>query len=304
MNRIERPSILEANILYVILGLLLWFGGSIVQSREIYSGLLITEYIILLIPNLIYLKLMGFSLKKVLRLNKISLKQIKYVVFITIFSYPIAVFFNFIMTFFLTSFGKTLAEPIPMADTPSMYFISLFVIALAPGICEEVMFRGTIMSAYGNLGKRRAITYSAILFGIFHLNLQNLLGPIFLGIILGITVYKTNSLYASIIGHTLSNAIAVTIGYYSTKAMGDINQLEVQALEIPNSLQMLILLGFLALIALISASILMRLIKNMPESRKTELEEPIYRPSRIIDYLPLLVIFALFIYINLNVFFL
>lgn len=304
MEKIERPSILEVNILYLVLGLLLWFVGSIAQARELYSGLLFTEYIIILLPNLIYLKLMGFSLKKVLRLNKISLKQIGYIIFITIFAYPVAIFFNFIMTIIITTFGNTLLDPIPMAETPTMYFISLFVIALGPGICEEVMFRGTIMSAYGNLGKRKAIIYSSILFGIFHLNIQNLLGPIVLGIVLGTTVYKTNSIYASIIGHTLSNGIAVTIGYISTQAMDNIGIEEVPALEIPNFLQMLILLLILGTFASISMFILVKLLKNLPEGKKDILAEPIYRQLRAIDYAPIIPVVGLFIYVNLKIFFL
>ena len=63
MEELKRPSILEANSLYFILGVLLLFLGSYVQSREIYSGLLITEYIIILIPNLIFLKAKKLPIK-------------------------------------------------------------------------------------------------------------------------------------------------------------------------------------------------------------------------------------------------
>lgn len=304
MNRLEKPSILEANILYVLIGVLFMIIGPIVQGREIYSGLLITEYLILLLPNLMYLKLRGFSLTKVLRLNKISFKQIFYVTLITIFAYPIALFFNYIMIMILTYFSEPIIDLVPMAENTSMYFYSLFVIALAPGICEEVMFRGTIMSAYGNLGKRKAILYSAILFGLFHFNLQNLLGPIALGIVLGMTVYKTNSIYASIIGHTLSNGIAVTIGYFATMATEGLSPKEIPALEIPNSVQMLITLIVLGLIALISTIIVRGLIKRLPAGEDSLTEDRTSSESRTVDYIPLLFILVMFILINMKVFFL
>lgn len=304
MERIERPSILEGNILYLMLGILLWVVGSIVHNEEVYSGILITEYIVILLPNLIYLKLRGFSLGKILRLNKISFKQIRYIILITIVSYPIAIFFNFIMTMILSVFGNIVQDPVPMADSLLTYFISLFVIALAPGICEEVMFRGIIMSAYSNLGKKKAIIYSAILFGVFHLNLQNLLGPTVLGMVLGITVYKTNSIYASILGHTLSNGIAVTIGYFATKSIDDIGDGHIPAFEIPNNIQMLILFFILAIFAIIATFILIKLLRGLPEGKETTVIEPVYRGTRTIDYIPLLGIIALFTYINLIVFFL
>lgn len=303
MDRLERPSILETNVLYLFIGILFVFIGSVVQSRELYSGLLITEYLILLLPNLMYLKLMGFSLKKVLRLNKISFKQVGYIVLITIFAYPIAIFFNFIMTMILTYISEPLVDSIPMAETTGMYFLSLFVIALAPGICEEVMFRGTIMSAYGSKGKKKAIIYSAILFGAFHLNLQNLLGPIALGIVLGITVYKTNSIYAGMIGHTISNGIAVTIGFLATKGIDGMSSSDIPALEIPNSIQMLIMLIILGIFALISTIIVRALIKRLPEGKESVPREIISYKHKNIDYFPLVVFLMIFLYVNIKVFF-
>ena len=303
MERLERPSIFEANIFYLFVAILFMIIGSAVQSKEIYSGLLITEYLILLLPNLMYLKLMGFSLKKILRLNKISFKQIGYIILITIFAYPIAIFVNFIMTMILTYASDTIIDPVPMAETTWMYFYSLFVIALAPGICEEVMFRGTIMSAYGRLGEKRAILYSAILFGLFHFNLQNLLGPIALGIVLGMTVYKTNSIYAGMIGHALSNGMAVTIGFFASKGLSNMSVEEVPAFEIPNYIQMLIILMILGVFAIASLFILKGLMKKLPAGRDNLPEEPAYYKIKTIDYIPLISVLLMFVYINVKVFF-
>lgn len=80
------------------------------------------------------------------------------------------------------------------------------------------------MKAYEVYGRKKAIILSAILFGLFHFNLQNLLGPIFLGILFGILVYKTESLLSSIIGHTVNNTIALTIGFLSS----DIQQASIE----------------------------------------------------------------------------
>lgn len=298
MNEKNKLSIFEANILYLVLGILFFYFGGMAQRREVYSGLLITEYIIILLPNLGYLKLRNLSLKKTLRINNISLKQMGYIVLISVFSYPIAIFFNTLMLTILSFFGEMRPNLIPLPDNIPMYFFGLFVIALAPGICEEVMFRGTIMNAYGNLGRNKAIIYSAILFGFFHLNLQNLVGPIFLGLILGITAYKTNSIYASILGHGLNNGIALTIGYFTMKAQSKIG--EVPAFEIPHQMQMLIALSVVAIFALISLFILIRLINKLPGTEVAVDQDIEYSESKIIHYLPLIPILALYIIINIK----
>ena len=299
MSERSRPSILGVNILYLLLGLLLWFAGSIVQSREVYSGLLITEYIIILLPNLIYLKSKGFSLKNVLRLNTISLKQMLYVCLITIFSYPVAIFLNGIVMAIISIFTDVVPNGVPLPNNAPMYLLSIFVIAVAPGICEEVMFRGTIMSAYGRLGKKKAIIYSAILFGLFHLNLHNLIGPTFLGIILGITAYKTNSIYSSMLGHALNNGIAMTIGYFATKAQSNSIGNEVPAFEISYQLQLVMGLAMIGIFAILSACILVKLLKKLPPSEMVieEIEDHANK-TKVIHYLPIVGVLIMFILIN------
>ncbi len=298
MKEFKRNYILEVNFLYLLLGLLLFFLGSAVQNREIYSGLLITEYIIILIPSLLYMKSKKIPLKQSLRLNKISLKQIWYIILITIFSYPIAIFFNTLVITILSFFGELIPSSVPLPENMGLYFLSIFIIGLAPGICEEVMFRGAIMDAYSIMGKKKAIIYSAFLFGLFHLNLQNLLGPMFLGIIFGIIVYKTNSIYSSILAHILNNSIAMTIGYFGMKAQSEIG--DIKAYEVPNQIQMLILLLTIGIFALVSSIILIRLIKKLPQGEIIVKDSIQYEDTKFIYYLPIVGIIFLFIIINIK----
>ncbi|CAK7083621.1 type II CAAX prenyl endopeptidase Rce1 family protein [Tissierella carlieri] len=302
MERFKKSRVLQVNVLYLALGLLLFFLGSIVQSKEIYSGLLITEYIIILLPNLIYLKLTGIPLKQSLRLNKISLKQAWYIIWITIFSYPVAIFLNTLVITILSFFGEMVPSSVPIPENLGLYFLSIFIIALSPGICEEIMFRGTIMNAYEDIGKKKAILFSAILFGLFHLNLQNFAGPTFLGLIFGIIVYKTNSIYSSILGHTLNNGLAMTIGYFGMKAQSQ--AIDVPAYEIPYQTQMLILLAVLSIFAICSLIILIKLIKRLPKGEEGIQQDIQPRETNTLHYIPIIGIIILFIIINIKYLFL
>lgn len=305
MENFNKDSIFHANILFFILGILFVTLGSIVQGIEIYSGLLITEYIIVLIPNLIYLKSKGLSFKKTLRLNRISFKQALYVIGITICTYPIAVFLNLIVILILGLFGDLAVNTVPIPSTAPMYLLSLFIIAISPGICEEIMFRGTIMNAYDKLSKKKAIIYSSILFGVFHLNLQNLVGPILLGLVFGIIVYKTNSIYSSILGHALNNGIAITIGYFTFKAQENQMYVEAPIDEISYGIGMIMSTIIIGIFALISFFVLIKLIKKLPKSQDTEtktlemdMEVESYVVPKFIEYLPVLVVVVIFIIVN------
>ena len=165
------PGVLETNIFYLVEGILLLLLGGFVQSKEIFSGLLITQYLIILTPTIVYLKIRGYSLKSVIKLNKISLKQAVLIPLIVIFSYPVAVFLNYLLVLLLSNFMELRPIPIPIPQNSGEFLMSLIIISISPAICEEVLFRGMIMSSYNKLGKKSAILISAILFGLLPINI-------------------------------------------------------------------------------------------------------------------------------------
>ncbi|GFN36064.1 CPBP family glutamic-type intramembrane protease [Tepidimicrobium xylanilyticum] len=264
----NRPSILGTNVLFLISALLLLTLGAKVQHRELYSGLIITEFIIILLPTLLYIKLGGHSIAEVLRLNSISFLQFIYIIFIVIFAYPIAVFLNYISIMIISRFGQVIPSSVPIPSNYQEFIKSFLVIALSPGICEEAMFRGLIMNSYENMGKKKALVYSAILFGMFHFNSQNLLGPIFLGIIFGIVVFKTDSILSAIIGHTLNNTIALALGYGLNRFGGYNQNFDGVNLAMPEMDLMLYGIIIMGIFALVFGILLIKLINSLP-SRKT-----------------------------------
>lgn len=77
-------------------------------------------------------------------------------------------------------------------------------------IAEELLFRGVV---YGRLklyiGTRAALAGSAILFGVFHVNLVQFLYATLLGLLLAALVEWTGYLYPAILGHMAANVAAV-----------------------------------------------------------------------------------------------
>jgi len=305
----KKPSLAEVNLVYLVLGFALLIIGYLVQSKEIYSGLLITEYIIILLPNILFLKLRGYKLKRVLRLNSLSFMQFIFIILIMIFAYPVAIFFNAIFLAIINSFSSALPTSIPIPTTSIEYLIGLFVIAIAPGICEEVMFRGTMMSAYDTLGYKKSILITAILFGLFHFNIMNLIGPIFLGVILGSLVHKTNSIYASILGHTLNNAIALTIGFAITKFSDQINDMASTTQVYSDNTQMIMSLVVFGVLAFVSSIVLVFLFKKMPTNESVhdsfDYSGIVFKPERfkILKYVPIIIIIVTFLFLNIRMLF-
>lgn len=264
MEKNKSVNIFEVNVLYLVMGVLLLTVGSIVQMKDIRIGLIITEYFLVLLPPIIFMMVKQINIAKFIRLNRLRIKHGLLIIAITILSYPIALFFNLLVLTILSKVGNISQPSIPTASNFTEYIILMLIISLSAGICEEVFFRGFIMRGYEGLGKIQAIVVSAFLFGLFHFNIQNIVGPIVLGIVFGYLVYRTNSLYAGIIGHATNNGIAVTIGYLVNLADERLLQQELSAVQqMPGTLQMVmstVAIGMVALVTGLSAFWLLRII--------------------------------------------
>ncbi len=268
-------TIFGANLVYMTCLILFLFAGYYVQSLDIRFGLLITEFVLIALPVIIYILIKKGSIKNILRLNKLSFVDAALVTTIFVSGYFVAVFISLIGNIIVSLFGELIPSPVPIATNPGEYFLYIFIIAVSAGICEEILMRGLMLSAYEKVGMWKSIIFTAVLFGIMHLNVQNLFGPTFLGIVLGFVVYKTNSLYAGILGHFLNNAISVTLGYIITLLSGILPQQDVNAeaaaVTTGNLAIAAILFGF---IALITGTIMFFAMKALDDRSKGRADIP------------------------------
>ncbi|SHK13252.1 CPBP family intramembrane glutamic endopeptidase [Paramaledivibacter caminithermalis] len=261
-------TILETNILYLLTALLLVTIGAYTQALNIKTGLIITEYMLVLLPVIILLKIKNISLKAFLRINKLRLKHGLIIVGATILLYPVGAFLNLIVIIGLNYLGLDIKPaPIPVANNVTEYIGLFFIIAISAGICEEFFFRGFLLRAYEEKYKMAGIVMSAIMFGIFHFNVQNLLGPILLGLFFGYLVYLTDSIYAGIIGHIANNGFAVTLMYGLNILQNKLSKYADITPDntMPETIQLFaaaIMIGFFSAITGTLAYLLIRMIKK------------------------------------------
>lgn len=94
---------------------------------------------------------------------------------------------------------------------PAVYELVLEVIvyAVVPGVCEEFLFRGVILSNLRRFGRQNAILISALLFGLMHENIGQILYAFAAGIVLGQVYEKTGNIWNCTILHTVNNSLSV-----------------------------------------------------------------------------------------------
>ena len=148
-NDFEKPTIKQVSILYSISVILLMFLATRAQRNEIYTGLIITEVFLVLPMPLLLLIIFRYDLKKVLRLNKISAINLLLIFGIMVFVYlPVNFLNQYYMLLIKIIFGHVTATSVSPATNISSLLIDILIIGVSAGVCEEVLFRGTIMRGF------------------------------------------------------------------------------------------------------------------------------------------------------------
>ena len=106
--------------------------------------------------------------------------------------------------------AKALTERFLNTSSVGMMFVNLFVMALLPAVCEEMMFRGWLQRVLGkSVNYHTAIWVSAFVFSAIHFQFYGFIPRMLIGAALGYLYYYTGSLWAPIIAHFTNNAAAV-----------------------------------------------------------------------------------------------
>lgn len=258
----ERKQIFKSNLFWLIL-ILLNFCCSIVISayvKNTTASILIAQAAIL-VPVIVYLLFNKQNPLELLRFRKFHLGSAFLVILLTACMYPIIMVINTLSMMFATNFTADTMMDITGYGLP----VSLLIMAALPAFVEECTFRGILLGTYDK-GKRpvRAIIFSSLAFAMMHMNLNQMCYAFFMGLMMGIVVEITGSIWSSMLMHFCVNGFSTTMSWMFTKLQTQDNgglteSLDAAAANTPEELlnTALVILPF----ALIAAGICVLLIK-------------------------------------------
>lgn len=97
-----------------------------------------------------------------------------------------------------------------MQSTQIPFWLSFVAFAVAPAFCEELAFRGFILSGLQKSRHRWIpIIISAVLFGMIHLIPKQIFNASLLGLVLGLLAVRSRSLWPGIMFHLIYNGMQV-----------------------------------------------------------------------------------------------
>lgn len=298
----------DGNLVYLIAMLLLIIGSVTIKLTDVNFEIsaIFVELLAIAIPAVIFANRRNRNPRRFLRIN--FLKPVDGLLVIGVFltAYPVGVFLNYMVMIGLMRLGKVIPPDIPVPGDIGSFLLQLLSIAGSAALCEELLFRGFIMRAYEGMGWKKAIFISAGLFSALHLSAQNMAATFYLGLILGYVVYKTNSIFAGMLGHFLNNSIAIVLNA-TIRSIPGMSGADIKAAAqvMPTTGQMLlgaIFLGVFAVFMMAAQVGLLFILHERAFARTKEVDfiGPIHEAKRygireLWPLIPAFVIFLLFI---------
>ncbi len=136
------------------------------------------------------------------------------------FAYEISVYYRSLDQTAFTQERIQLVQELLAANRTLPWGFLFITIAMIPAIFEELFFRGFLLSSFQRYtSPTKAIVYSAILFGLFHvvagsLLLERLLPSTMMGIVLAWLCTRAKSIFPGILLHACHNGLLVTMAYF------------------------------------------------------------------------------------------
>ena len=129
---------------------------------------------------------------------------------------------------------KVLTEFLTEFESPGYFILAIVVIAVIPGVGEELLFRGFLQNILKRIFKNDhiAIWIAAILFSAIHFQFYGFIPRMLLGALFGYLYVWTGNLLIPIIAHFLNNSISLIALYIYQKGLIDIDVESTEALPI------------------------------------------------------------------------
>ena len=236
-------------ISYILLSIL---AGAVIGVMDInmplWGSYLLSQAIVLL-PALIYVAIHKINIIACMPYRRLRISDGLLSLLIGYTLIPLMLFINSVSGLFSTNYVQGSVQELVAYP----FWLQLLIIAVLPACVEEFVFRGLIYHSYRKNGILGAAVLSGLVFGLMHLNINQLSYAAVMGIIFALLVEATGSMYSSMLAHFAANSYSVILMQLVSMTSGGSELLEqsAQAAEssmnsVPVIIAQLVMLGLVA----------------------------------------------------------
>jgi len=219
------PSFSEAGFCFVLILLLQFLSMKAMQTamagakddnRALLSMqlLMIQQIALIATPALMMGVMLTTSLRRTFSLRWPGYGRLMWAVLLPLALHPLTVELQMSLQWFFPKPPPGLAETMELMSSKNQpLWLVLLAFAATPALCEELAFRGFLLSGFRRSGKvGLAIALSSLTFGIIHMIPQQVFNAALLGVVLGTICVRSRSLMPCVAFHFVYNTLAVLHG--------------------------------------------------------------------------------------------
>lgn len=236
-------------ISYILLSIL---AGAVIGVMDInmplWGSYLLSQAIVLL-PALIYVAIHKINIIACMPYRRLRISD---GLLSLLFGYalvPTMLFVSNLTSLFSTNYVQDSVQELIAYP----FVVRLLIIAVLPACVEEFVFRGLIYHSYRKNGILGAAVLSGLVFGLMHLNINQLSYALLMGIVFALLVEVTGSMYSSMLAHFAANSYSIIMMQLVSMTSGGSELLEqsAQAAEssmnsVPVIIAQVVMLGLVA----------------------------------------------------------
>lgn len=211
------PPPAEAMVFIAFIGLLYFHLGARLQRDSVERGLVISQYLLLALPAIAFAVLGPYDPRKTLAIRPPRPRALLAAALIALGGIPVGWLIGWLQLQLWEGGADALMplqELLTATDTRRALWL-LFIAAITPALCEELVFRGVLLQSLSREQRAwRAVLLSAAIFGAFHLSFETalrFLPTMWIGLLMGWVVWHSRSIFASMLMHFLNNAFVVVL---------------------------------------------------------------------------------------------
>jgi sodium transport system permease protein len=216
-SRGGEPAPAATLMLVAAVGVLFFYGAIRFQVAFGETGILVSQLVLLLLPALLFIRLGGYHPGITLSLERPDLRSTAAAVFLIAGGTPLVWFLTWLQGLVLPmpwEFVEGMSDFLDAGDIRRVAWL-LVLVALTPALCEEVLFRGVLLSGIRrHMPPLAVVVANGIIFGAFHVpqaTVFRFLPSAALGMLLAWVVLRTRSIWLSGLMHFLNNGSIVVL---------------------------------------------------------------------------------------------
>jgi sodium transport system permease protein len=215
-RRVPLPA--ESLAFVAAIALLYFHAGTALQARFGETGLLTSEWGLLFVPAVLFATLGPFDARRTLALRPPPGLSLLGAFLVALGGIPLGWALGWLQVRLFFDVPKELfgqlAKLVTATDLPRFLWL-LLLVAVTPAFCEEAVFRGVLFQGVAREERMwRTVGLTALIFGAFHLSGETairFLPTAWIAVLMGVVVWRTRSLFCSMLMHFVNNGLAVVV---------------------------------------------------------------------------------------------